>query len=251
MGSPTCYRKRKLDEMQKSELAMEMEVLRLKLTPLSSESEFEDLGMRPHDACSPSSDGDDYWTLVSTCGHYKYQVPASTVQDTSMISEPDIISLTTSSPAPTNDWSILSSEPEVESPSQKAFESANLSSTSNIWPPSPLTQILTPTTTSTPPPSPPDTKQEGGAAIGHANRPTEPQVLLKQPSLEIPPVDAFNAWSVSHLHDVPEMSTANASAVEWPTLQEAVNMDKRRTNMGYTMGEEEYKSWDGVTDWFT
>jgi hypothetical protein len=41
---------------------------------------------------------------------------------------------------------------------------------------------------------------------------------------------------------------AKTTSVEWPTLQEAMKL--RRTRMESRDDEEEYKLWDGVTDWF-
>jgi hypothetical protein len=36
--------------------------------------------------------------------------------------------------------------------------------------------------------------------------------------------------------------------VEWPTLQEAIRL--RRIEMENKTNDEEYKLWDGITDWF-
>ncbi|KAF1948061.1 hypothetical protein EJ02DRAFT_507822 [Clathrospora elynae] len=46
---------------------------------------------------------------------------------------------------------------------------------------------------------------------------------------------------------------ASTSAVEWPTLQEAMQLRRIRNNMpsrSSTKDDEEASSWDGVTDWF-
>lgn len=45
--------------------------------------------------------------------------------------------------------------------------------------------------------------------------------------------DVLQLWPTRYQASDVEPSTANASAVEWPTLHEAINMSKRRASMRY------------------
>lgn len=207
---------------------------------------FENMASSVHESLTPDNEmEDDLWTIVSA-GDIRYQklqnsIPASqdSFSDPEIVSEPEIISMP-SSPTPSVPCHIppfdfeLSSSPPVHVPDTAGLSS--LPALFEMWPSPPRTPLLTPIRT----PALPSTPLPTAMCSPEWAKPLPPAV---------PPIDTLNAWSIQYQSSVEEEDTANATAFEWPTLQEAVHMNQRRTNMAYTMDDEECTNWNGITDW--
>ncbi|KAL1610288.1 hypothetical protein SLS60_001954 [Paraconiothyrium brasiliense] len=198
------------------------------------QSDFEELIRSVREAFTPDSDNDgspdDTWAVVYT-GYPGPQVSTLSSQDTvseaEIVSEPEVLSLRTTSPALSETaWAIPPFDFELDSPCDKLVATNSLPTTSSPLDArsspshSPFFTLVLP---STPPPtsvSPTPIRRTGSAV--HIE-------------------DTSNVQGIWEHHDVAELSTGDGSAVEWPTPQEAVNIHKRRTNIVHGIEDDECK----------
>lgn len=201
-------------------------------------------------SCNNIDSEDDSWAVVSS-GDDRYPMygplPYNSEDE---ISEPEVIPdfdiASIPSPSlcsPPLSWALPFFDFESEAgPSQN--ESSSLTGLSdllnlfNTWQSSSPSPTHTPLSTPMLPSTPPPTSTHSPRGIANIG------------SIE-PHLNALDTQLTDDVMDVAKQSTASASAVEWPTLQQAINMNKRRISMRYGMDNERRENWDGVADSYT
>lgn len=213
----TILRKRTFNEFElDTEIATMLGATSLSPTPQSTESEFEDLGYHGDSILTPAStDEEDDWDVVSAAEWF---------------SRPRVCSIDTYQPT---------FEPEI------------VASPASIltFPSPPLTPILTPRSPS--PPRPPTSPIVQSIAAKANDGAQEPKVFGNPWATSPPQPPAKEAKCADCSTCKCACTSANTSAVEWPTLQEAVNIKRTRREKTRTRSDaSDGKAWEGGVDWF-